>query len=137
MTQYRRMDKRTTREFFKICRRGFEKFNNSFLYVVEFSNYQLDRPTNSLFTGELDIVLYAGIPDPVKELLYAAIREGLLENTPRDEKLRQLCIKDKLKSRRDKRLVNRGRLFGATLLHSIGLKDALKPFKEIVYDDSV
>jgi len=104
MTQYRRMDKDTTRDFLHQCGWHYVSGFKPCFSIKEYSN---EGSLRSALLGGLDTIHHPDIPAPLKELLRAAIREQ-----------EHVCIRDKLKSRRAKGL-STGALFSCTLVGSL------------------
>jgi len=133
MTMFRRMDKESTYKFLMDYRRDGCDPKETYIYVGGGGHIggALRVPLSSC----AEILLRIDISAPLKELLRAAIREGLLGLGYDDKELVTAGIRDKLKSRRAKGL-STDTLFGAIMVCEDKPKEPFnlsEDLKEIVY----
>jgi len=137
MTQYRRLDREETIRFFKACNRKYSNVSGNFIRVREvLGKGMVSRLANF---AAFKAVLHPHIPYPLKDLLCAALRERILVDDQGNKELAQLCIRDKLRSRRDEGL-STSTVFSAEVVFFGRIFDASKlpeDLKETIYDDSV
>jgi len=137
MTMFRRMDGKVA--YINLIFNGWDVFIPNEAYICVGQGKRCIRALRVPFSGCIETITHVETSIPVRELLCAAIREGLLRLGYDSKKLVKACIRDKIESNRAEWL-SKGALLGAVMVCEGKAKETFhltRYIKEIVYHDPV